>query len=173
MTTKKRVRVSTAIKHVYQLIDPASPESAALALNLAAETVMADLGYETDEAWRLVRWLAGQSRDANWSDLAEEWCEDHCFPVLECRACLAYHDAMATTYTDAKLTQWYAKYSPNGICPRCKNRIPHTPKAIVPHYQGTCLTVAPAPTALSLEEQRRILHKTGMFDEMGNFKVPE
>jgi hypothetical protein len=169
MTTKKRTGVSIAIQHVLDLIDTCSPETAALALVQASEGVTVDLGYETDEAWRLVHFILEQPKDTNRFDLAEAWCKLCRMPRTDC-----VHGkipiGVCGAYTDAKLTQWYTKWSPDGICPRCNNGIPHTPKAIVPHYMGTCITAPPEPPKpLSLEEQRRILHETGLFDEMGNF----
>jgi len=183
MTTKKKnkkkMRLSTAIKHVLDLLDTASPESAALAFNLAVEGVVADLGYDHDEAVRMTHWIAGQSKDANWHDLEEEWCAEDRMPRELCNAahendripCAQCGTGLMICGTDGVVGP------PNIFCPRCTAEADpkaETPLQLEDRLQQAARQKSQAPkTGLSLEEQRRILHETGLFDEMGNFKVPE
>jgi hypothetical protein len=160
MPTNKRVRVSTAIKHVYALLDPATPEKAALALNLAAESVTVDLGYETDEAWRLVHFLAGQPQEANHLDLEEEWCAEDRMPKELCKAAHESGGIPCAKCGTPLMTDDTGIIS----CPRCN------PTPISDSLRARlAVTQKPTTPNISLEEQRRILHETGLFDEMGNF----
>lgn len=146
MTTKKRVRVSTAIKHELDALDIITPVTAyklpavkPSVIDWMETLIWKDLGYTLDEARRMADWLAGQSRDANPHDLAEEWCDDCRMPWDSCK-----HVPPLSLGAQLALAE-------------VEKKQPQAPK-----------------TGLSLEGQRRLLHETGMFDEMGNFKgVPE
>lgn len=155
MTTNKRVRLSTAIKRVLDMLDSAVPSNAAVMLTRSYAAIVDHCGYEAEEAYRLVNWLAGQEKHANWQDLAEEWCDEHRFPKLECRACggvqVCYSCRQPVLDGGVTDSDCLGKET---FCLKCAKE-----KGITP----------PKPTTLSLEEQRRLLHETGMFDERGNF----